>query len=75
MEFGRKKKKKRNKRSTPKKSGLLSGQFLTKTGENTYYDDEQGTFKDPKGIVTSKNGYVVDNTYKYKGNKITKVKK
>ena len=29
-------KKERNKRSTPKSTGYLHGQYLTKTGENTY---------------------------------------
>jgi len=63
-------KKERNKRSTPKSTGYLAGQYLTKTGKNTYYDDERGTFKDPKGLVQMKGGYVVDDSFKFKGKNI-----
>jgi hypothetical protein len=54
----------------PKKTGYLSGQYLTKTGKNTYYDEEKGTFKDPKGLVKMKGGYVVDDSFKFKGRNI-----
>ena len=59
---------------TKKKKGLLAGQYLTKVGKNTYKDVEKGVFKDPKGLVRMKNGHPVDDSFKYKGNKITKIK-
>ena len=41
-------KKERNKRSTPKSTGYLHGQYLTKTGENTYFDAANGY---PKSLM------------------------
>ena len=42
----------------------VAGQFLTNNNDGTYSDSDTGrTYSDPKGIVTSKEGNVVDNDY------------